>query len=72
MRAQMPDPWLIFAPLQPDGIVPTYIRTPYHFSELVSVRQRGTNENTSRLLRQGFPKSTDLLCYFQADVAPTG
>ena len=35
----MPDPWLTFAPLQPDRIVPAEISLPYHFSEQVSVRQ---------------------------------
>jgi len=34
----MPDPWLTFAPLQPDGIVPAEISLPYHFSEQVSLR----------------------------------
>jgi hypothetical protein len=34
----MPDPWLTFAPLQPDGIVPAEINLPYHFSEQVSLR----------------------------------
>lgn len=38
MRVKMPDPWLTFAPLQPDGIVPAEISAPYYFSEQVSVR----------------------------------
>lgn len=34
----MSDPWLTFAPLQPDRIIPAEISLPYHFSEQVSIR----------------------------------
>jgi hypothetical protein len=34
----MSDPWLTFAPLQPDEIMPAEISLPYHFSEQVSIR----------------------------------
>jgi hypothetical protein len=34
----MPDPWVTFAPLQPDGILPAELSLPFHFTEQVSVR----------------------------------
>jgi len=47
-----------------DFTVTTNVRVD--FCDPHSPWQRGSNDNTSRLLRQYFPKGTDLSCFIQA------
>ena len=73
----MPDPWLTFAPLQPDGIMPAEIDLPYHFSEQVSLRpipewlrQAETVDELRRQLREKIESDGSRHCIgieYQAD-----
>jgi IS30 family transposase len=61
---------LLLSPLDRASSVLTYRATDVqvYFCDLQNPWQRGTNENTNLLLRQYFPRGTDLSGYSQAQL----